>query len=168
MGFPGGASGREPICQCRRHKRPGFGPWVGKIPWRRAWQPPPVFLPGETPWTRGAYWAMVHRFAKSWTQLKQLRACVLNIHLWYDPAILLLGIYPKEIKACVHAKTCVWIFTATSIVTAQTKHNQMFINTLWLDKQMWCLYIYHRILLSHKKEQWLNLRITILSLISNN
>ena len=30
---------------------PGFNPWVGKIPWRRAWQPTPVFLPGESPWT---------------------------------------------------------------------------------------------------------------------
>ena len=29
----------------------GFDPWVGKIPWRRAWQPTPVFLPGESPWT---------------------------------------------------------------------------------------------------------------------
>ena len=28
--------------------RPGFKPWVGKIPWRRAWQPTPVFLPGES------------------------------------------------------------------------------------------------------------------------
>ena len=27
---------------------PGFDPWVGKIPWRRAWQPTPVFLPGES------------------------------------------------------------------------------------------------------------------------
>ena len=27
--------------------RHGFDPWVGKIPWRRAWQPTPVFLPGE-------------------------------------------------------------------------------------------------------------------------
>ena len=26
----------------------GFNPWVGKIPWRRAWQPTPVFLPGES------------------------------------------------------------------------------------------------------------------------
>jgi len=33
---------------CRRHRRFGFNPWVGKIPWRRAWQPTPVFLPGET------------------------------------------------------------------------------------------------------------------------
>ena len=31
--------------------RSGFDPWVGKIPWRRAWQPTPVFLPGESPWT---------------------------------------------------------------------------------------------------------------------
>ena len=30
--------------QCRRHKRHRFDPWVGKIPWRRIWQPTPVFL----------------------------------------------------------------------------------------------------------------------------
>jgi len=34
--FPGGASSKEPTCQCRRHKRCRFGPWVEKIPWRRA------------------------------------------------------------------------------------------------------------------------------------
>ena len=45
MGFPGGACGQEPICQWRRHKRHRF-PGVRKIPWRRAWQPTPVFLPG--------------------------------------------------------------------------------------------------------------------------
>ena len=44
--FPGDTSGKEPACQCRRHKRYGFNPWVGKIPWRRAGQPTPVFLPG--------------------------------------------------------------------------------------------------------------------------
>ena len=48
LGFPGGTSGKEPICQCRRLKRRGFDPWVGKIPWRRAWQATPVFLPGES------------------------------------------------------------------------------------------------------------------------
>ena len=47
-GFPGGASGKEPACQCRRHERHWFDPWVRKTPWRRAWQSPPVFLPGET------------------------------------------------------------------------------------------------------------------------
>jgi len=46
--FPGGAGGKEPTCQCRRHKRYGFNPWVGKIPWKLAWQPTPVFLPGKS------------------------------------------------------------------------------------------------------------------------
>ena len=48
MGIPGGASDKEPACQCRRQERHGFTPWVGKIPWRREWQPIPVFLPGES------------------------------------------------------------------------------------------------------------------------
>ena len=47
MGLPGGASGKEPACQCRRHKRCSFDPWVGTILWRRAWKLTPVFLPGE-------------------------------------------------------------------------------------------------------------------------
>ena len=46
--FPGATSGKEPACQCRRRKKGRFDPWVGKIPWRRAWQPTPVFLPGES------------------------------------------------------------------------------------------------------------------------
>ena len=39
-GFPGGASGKE--------RRRGFDPWIRKIPWRRKWQPTPVFLPGKS------------------------------------------------------------------------------------------------------------------------
>ena len=48
MGFPGGASGTEPVCQCRRLKRHRINPWVRKIPWRRKWEPAPVFLPEES------------------------------------------------------------------------------------------------------------------------
>ena len=47
-GFPGSTSGKEPTSQSRRHQGHGFGPWVGKIPWRGAWQPTPVLLPGES------------------------------------------------------------------------------------------------------------------------
>jgi len=39
---------KESACQCRRRKRCGFDPWAGKNPWRRAWQPTSVFLPGES------------------------------------------------------------------------------------------------------------------------
>ena len=45
LGFLCGSVIKESTCQCRRH---WFNPWVGKIPWRRAWQSIPVFLPGES------------------------------------------------------------------------------------------------------------------------
>ena len=48
QGLPSGSSGKESACQCRRHKRRRFDPWIGKIPWRRAQQPTSVFLPGES------------------------------------------------------------------------------------------------------------------------
>ena len=43
--FPGGSDGKSICLQCGR---PGFDPWVGKIPWRRKWQPTPVLLPGKS------------------------------------------------------------------------------------------------------------------------
>ena len=46
--LPWWLSGKESVCQCRRGKRCRFDPWVRKIPWRRKWQPTPVFLPGES------------------------------------------------------------------------------------------------------------------------
>ena len=45
--FQGGSVVKESACQCRRCERPGFDPWVLKIPWRRKWQLTPVFLPGK-------------------------------------------------------------------------------------------------------------------------
>ena len=54
-GLPWWLSGKESTCQCRRRE---FNPWVGKIPWRRKWQPTPVFWPGN-PMDRGARWATV-------------------------------------------------------------------------------------------------------------
>ena len=47
-GLPWWVSGKRICLQCRRCKRCEFNPWVGKIPWRRAWQLTPVFLPGES------------------------------------------------------------------------------------------------------------------------
>ena len=44
-GLPTWLSGKETACQCRRLK---FDPRVGKIPWRRKWQPTPVFSPGKS------------------------------------------------------------------------------------------------------------------------
>ena len=59
-GFPGSTSGKESAQQCRRHKGHSFNPCIRKIPWRRAWQPTPVFMPGESLWTEepGGLWSI--------------------------------------------------------------------------------------------------------------
>ena len=44
-GLPRWLSSKGSACQCRIH---GFDPWVRKIPWRRKWQPSPIFLPGKS------------------------------------------------------------------------------------------------------------------------
>ena len=46
-GFCSGSAVKNRL-QYRSLRRHGLDPWVGKIPWRRAWQPTPVFLPGES------------------------------------------------------------------------------------------------------------------------
>ena len=60
QGLPRWHSDKESACQCRRRKRSWFESWVGKIPWRRKWQPDPVFLPGK---------CKIHGVAKSRAQL---------------------------------------------------------------------------------------------------
>ena len=45
LGLPWWLRGYSVCLECGR---PGFDPWVGKIPWRRKWHPTPVFLPGES------------------------------------------------------------------------------------------------------------------------
>ena len=43
-GFPDSSDSKESAYNAGK---PGFNPWVRKIPWRREWQPTPIFLPGE-------------------------------------------------------------------------------------------------------------------------
>ena len=63
-GLPRGHSGKKPTCQCRRC---GLNPWVGKIPWRRKWQPTLVFLPEKSHGQRSLV-GMVHGVKKSQTE----------------------------------------------------------------------------------------------------
>ena len=72
FGLPKWLSGKS-TCQCRRHKRSRFDPWVRKTPWRRKWQPTPVLLPGEShgqrslvgysPWVEKRHdWVSTHTY----------------------------------------------------------------------------------------------------------
>ena len=65
-------SGNESACQCRRRRRCGFDPWVGKISWSRKWQPTPGFLLGN-PMDRGAWRTTVHGVTKSENERMHMR-----------------------------------------------------------------------------------------------
>ena len=69
-------------CQCRRHKRCGFDPWVGKIPWSRAWQSTPVCLPGESHGQRDmvGYGPWGHRVRHDWCDLAHTHN---NLSRWF-------------------------------------------------------------------------------------
>ena len=72
-GLPRWLSSKESTCQCRRWR---FDPWVRKIPWKRKWQPTPIFLPGKShgqrslagysPW---GYWRVKYNLATKQPQL---------------------------------------------------------------------------------------------------
>ena len=69
QGFPGGSfiiccskkKKKESAAQCRRYR---FNPWVVKMPWRREWQPTPVFLPGKSYGQRSLAGYIVHGVTK--------------------------------------------------------------------------------------------------------
>ena len=70
---------KEPVCQCRRHKRLGFDPWVGKILWSRKWQPTPVFLPGESQGQRSLVGYSPWHFHFPHSEAPQIDICYFHI-----------------------------------------------------------------------------------------
>ena len=87
---PYGASGKEPTCQSRRHKRHGYDPWVRKIPWRRKWQSTLICLPGKShgQWRLAA---IVHGVTKSQIWLKQL-----SMHTPTEMLLNIIQFHSKE------------------------------------------------------------------------
>ena len=104
-------------------RRPGFNPWVGKITWRRAWQPTPAFLSGESPWTeepsRSSPWGrkesdMTERlstasafsntayllccFSNSWVNLRLKNPAFLALTEWQTNNGLFIRIYALKMS----------------------------------------------------------------------
>ena len=88
-GFPGGT-----VVKCRRHKRLGFDPWVGKIPRRRKWQPTPVSLPGKSHEQR----SLAGYSPKGHKELDTTEA----LHTHAQPFIYLLDTWPLTHTLQVH------------------------------------------------------------------
>ena len=87
-------SGKDPAYQCRRHRRHGFNPWVGKIPCRRNWKPTPVFLPGKSQGQRSlagySPWGS-QKVRHCWVHTQGLR-----------------GYLERKLKRCVSVISCVF------------------------------------------------------------
>ena len=109
LGFSGGTTGKEPTWQCKRHKRCRFCPWVRKIPWRKAWEPTLVFLPGES--HKGAWQATIREAAKSQTQLSDL-ACTCLVST--DQISKNWKLYSIEIYNSFTVYLFIWFFFTSS------------------------------------------------------
>ena len=97
-GFLGGSRGKAAACQCSRRKRRGLNPWIGKIPWRRAWQPTQNSCL-KNPMRRGGWWATVHGVAKVGHSLATKQS----------PPILKTEIYSLEQKSQqTHCSILAW------------------------------------------------------------
>ena len=77
MRFPGNSV----VMNLRASAGDVFNPSVGKVPWRRKWQPNPVFLPGESDRQRRAWWTTVHGVTKEWDISWRLNSSATTYHL---------------------------------------------------------------------------------------
>ena len=71
--------------------------YVRKNRWRRAWQPTPVFSPGES-LVRGGWWATVHGVAKSWTWQKQF-----SMHVYAHVYAYVIVWYENSMTVCIRS-----------------------------------------------------------------
>ena len=83
-------------------------------------------------------WKLVHPLWKTfWSFLKKLK-----IELPYDPAIALLGVYPKNTKILIQRDTCTPMFTAALVIVAKLrKQPKCPLTGEWI-KKMWCTHIH--------------------------
>ena len=69
-------SGEESAYQRRRQNRPRFDTWVGKIHWKRKWQPTPVFLPGKLMRSQRIGYDLIPEHAHTHLQLHRFYICI--------------------------------------------------------------------------------------------
>ena len=149
-GFSGGTSGKQPVCPSRRHKRCEFNPWVGRIPWKRAWWPTPIFLPGESHGQRSlvGYSPWGHRVEHDWSDLATAAADILaSINFSVQ---VFWGRFPMSLGKCKRSR---W---DDGVESSRSNKFHLFLQKMspvTLDKSL-TLQLYY--LKAQKLELWLN------------
>ena len=108
---------RQSVClECGR---PGFDPWVGKIPWRRKWQPTPVLLPGKSHGQRSlvGYSPWGRRVGHNWaTPSPPLGTYILDCLMFFHRSLILF-IFQGFIFLFVFLDIfCFYVFKFTNVL----------------------------------------------------
>ena len=97
MGFPGGTSGKEPACQCRKIRDAGLIPKSGRSPGGEHGNLLQYSCQGN-PKDRGVWWATIHRVTKSWIGLKQFSTyAYIYLHIFLGDIFILVNYEPNNI-----------------------------------------------------------------------
>ena len=134
----GGISDKEPACQCRRCKRQRFYSWVKKIPWRRAWQPTPVFVP-ENPMERGVWRATVCWVTKSWIWLKRLNT---HTHSPWSMSYVCYYYYISMIPFCFYVAVylCAFLMSEISFLFGLPGYFKTSVSfVFWMERECVCV-----------------------------
>ena len=149
--FPGGVSGKRSASNAGDINRNGFDPWVRKIPWRRAWQPTPVFFPGESRGQRSLAgyspksqtwlkWLSLHE--RHWKLINSFNNLLIHWHkkanLREDATIIILrwkGIFQRTIcvikQPALSVKgTCLSMISSRSCKTKNRPKPELSLNEL--------------------------------------
>ena len=132
--FPGGSTGKE-SWQCKRHVSDSC---VGKIPWRRKWQPTPVILAWENSMDRGAWQATVHGITKSWTWLSNWAQTHMNNVKWRKSCYLSCRVV-VSIK-CLKQILEAWPIRSTDISSLSSPTSSS--SFLYLHWSHWLFWLY--------------------------
>ena len=118
---------RWSVClQCRR---PGFYPWVGKIPWRRKWQPTPVLLPRKSHGQRSLVSMGSQRVRHNWATSVSLHFIILAVDYRYGTK----NIFSTSSKN--HILTSLWRTLSGTASVADSSQLGSFWNFIFINGQ---------------------------------
>ena len=113
--------------QCRRHRRCGFNPWAGQIPWRRAWQPTSVFWPGDSHGQRSP------QVAKSRTGLQRLGATARS-HMNQNYLLSFLTSLSVQYYCSQQNSPKSWAYLQNTTLTKLiSQENTLFLNCIYVS-----------------------------------